>query len=318
MMATTTGAPLDQAEPPTTDDFERLFAFARGLTNITTVPALRDAIAGPLRSMLPSRDISVLRAAHAKWEAIFGPEDGPERIHEYSWTPVVADGKTIGMLGIGALATGAPSPRVVEAITSMLATTIQNVIVCDNLRQDSVRDGLTGCFTRAHAMEVLEGNLRRANRTGFPVSIMMIDVDDFKQINDRFGHIPGDSVLAAVAGELHRMLRQSDVRCRLGGDEFLVILPDTPLEDAVRVGESVRSAIENIVVPTSRGKVRITASIGVASGLCGGSIDVPGFIDRADVALYRAKQAGRNCVHACATSSARRRQSTLRLAARPA
>ena len=93
----------------------------------------------------------------------------------------------------------------------------------------------------------------------------MIDLDGFKAINDRYGHMPGDAVLSAVADQLHRMLRQSDVRCRLGGDEFLVILPDTPIDDAIRVAESVRSAIEALEIQSARGPIAITASIGVAA-----------------------------------------------------
>jgi diguanylate cyclase (GGDEF)-like protein len=318
-MRTNITALVADTRVPMGDDLETLLALARELATVTTLGALRDALAGSLRHFLPSRDVAVLRAAHGVWESVAGLEDAAERIHQYAWTPLVTDGKTIGMLGIGAPVTGAPQGRVAEAIITLLATTAQNVIALDNLRQDSVRDSLTGCFNRAHALDVLEGNLRRANRTGFPVSIMMIDVDDFKRINDRYGHVPGDAVLTAVADQLHDMLRQSDLRCRLGGDEFLVILPDTPLEDAMRVAESVRHAIEEVVIPSVRGKVKITASIGVAAAACGGSVDVPAFIDRADVALYRAKQAGRNCVQACASSNVRVRQSNLRLAAaRPA
>ena len=302
------------------DALDAMVVLARELAAVNSLPALRDAVAGSLRPLLPSRDISVLRASHGAWEAVVGPLDSPERIDQYAWTPLVAQAKTIGMLGIGAPAHGGPAGRHAEGATTLLAMAAQNLIALDNLRQDSVRDGLTGCFTRAHAMEVLEGNLRRANRTGFPVSIMMIDLDEFKRINDGYGHVPGDAVLSAVAGQLHRMLRQSDVRCRLGGDEFLLILPDTPLEDAVRVAESVRHAIEELVVPSVRGALKITASIGVATAACGGVVDVAAFIDRADVALYRAKQEGRNSVQSCATSRARLRHphTTLHLAARPA
>jgi diguanylate cyclase (GGDEF)-like protein len=314
MMSMNAAAVLTQLPVPERDEIETLLELARALGGVTTLAALRDALNGPLRPLLPSRDISVLRASHGAWEAVVGPEDGSERITEYAWTSLVADGKAIGMLGIGAPAPQAPSGRAAEIATTMLATAAQNAIALENLRHDSVRDSLTGCFTRAHGLDVLEGNLKRANRTGFPVSVMMIDVDDFKRINDRFGHVAGDAVLSAVATQLHGMLRQSDVRCRLGGDEFLVILPDTPLEDAMRVAESVRHAIEEIEVPSTRGKVRLTASLGVATAACGGTVDVAGFIDRADVALYRAKQAGRNSVQACVSSSVRMQQSKLRLA----
>jgi diguanylate cyclase (GGDEF)-like protein len=300
------------------DDVDTLLALSGQLSGITSLAALAEAIAGPLRPWLPSRDISVLRAAHGAWEAAVGPLDGPERIHQYRWTPLIGDGKTIGMLGVGAPAVGGLTGKVAEAATAVLGLAAQNLITIDNLRQDTVRDTLTGCFNRAHALEVLEGNLRRANRTGFPVSILMIDVDDFKRINDGYGHVPGDAVLTGVAALLHGMLRQSDIRCRLGGDEFLVILPDTPFENALRVAESVRYAIEELVIPSVRGDVRITASIGVAAAIAGAPVDVAAFIDRADVALYRAKQTGRNAVQGCATSAGRPRQSPLRLANRTA
>jgi diguanylate cyclase (GGDEF)-like protein len=299
--------------PAGCDDVDLLLALSGQLSGITSLAALADAIAGPLRPWLPSRDISVLRAAHGAWEAAVGPQDGPERIHQYRWTPLLGDGKTIGMLGVGAPAVGGPTGRVADAATALLVLAAQNLITIDNLRQDTVRDMLTGCFNRAHALDVLEGNLRRASRTGFPVSILMIDVDDFKRINDGYGHVPGDAVLTGVATLLHGMLRQSDVRCRLGGDEFLVILPDTPFEDALRVGESVRDAIEGLVIPSVRGPMKITASLGVAGAIPGAAIDVSAFIDRADVALYRAKQGGRNAVQGCAVSAARPRQASLRL-----
>jgi diguanylate cyclase (GGDEF)-like protein len=307
-----------ETRPAVLEELEVLLALARELATITSVAGLRDALAGPLQSLLPSHDVAVLRAANGAWEALSGPEDSAERLHQYSWTPLVADNKTIGMVGIGAPVAGGPTGRLAETIVTLLAGSIQQVIALENVRQDSVRDSLTGCFNRAHALDALEGNMRRANRTNFPVSVMMIDVDDFKRINDRYGHVPGDAVLAAVGEQLHTMLRQSDVRCRLGGDEFLVILPDTTHEDAMRVAESVRQAIEALMVPSVRGKVTVTASIGVATAACGAAIDVAAFIDRADVALYRAKQAGRNAVQACTTSALRARQSNLRLAARPA
>jgi diguanylate cyclase (GGDEF)-like protein len=304
--------------PATVNDVDALVSLTRELALVTTLAGLRDAIAGPLRMLLPSRDISVLRTAHGNWEAVVGPQDGPERIHQYSWTPLVAENKTVGMLGIGAPVVGGQTGKYAECATTMLAVAAQTLIAIENLRQASARDSLTGCFTRAHAMDVLEGNMRRAARTRLPTSILMIDLDGFKAINDRYGHLPGDAVLSAVAEQLHRMLRQSDVRCRLGGDEFLVILPDTPIGDAMRVAESVRHAIEALEIQSSRGPITVTASIGVASSNDGvGAIDVAGFIDRADVALYRAKEEGRNNVQACAVST-RRTTSNLRLATRTA
>jgi diguanylate cyclase (GGDEF)-like protein len=305
------GTPSIALAPPfrlaTKGPVDTLVELATELAAVTSLDSLREAIAGPLRALLPSRDISVLRAAHGSWEAAIGPEDGPERIHQYSWTPLAAEGKTVGMLGVGAPAQPALPVSYVECATTMLAMSAQSLLAIDNLRQASARDALTGCFTRAHAMELLESNLRRSSRTGLQLSILMIDLDGFKAINDRFGHVPGDALLAEVGARLHRMLRQSDVRCRLGGDEFLVALPDTPIDDALRVAESVRDAIEGLEVRSVRGTIRTTASIGVAGSIPGDPLDVAAFIDRADVALYRAKQDGRNGVQACIRSTSRSR-----------
>ena len=294
-------------------DFEVLATLARELAGATTIAALRTALAGRLKDLLPSADIAVLRATYGTWETVVGPEDAPEQVSRYLWTPLTTEGKVTGMLGIGAERPHTISGPLTEAATMLLRMTIQNLLTIETLRQDSVRDGLTGCFTRAHALDVLEGDLRRANRTGFPVSLMMLDVDRFKSINDQYGHVAGDAVLAAVSAQLHKRLRQSDVRCRVGGDEFLVILPDTSLEDALRVAESVRQGIEALPIPSLRGTVSVTASIGVATASCGSTIDVQGFIDRADLALYRAKHEGRNCV--ASGVAATHRRSTLRLAA---
>jgi diguanylate cyclase (GGDEF)-like protein len=308
---------LASSRRPGQGPVDGLVALATELAAVTSLEGLRDAVAGPLRPLLPSRDISVLRAAHGKWEAAVGPEDGPERIHQYSWTPLAAEGKTVGMLGVGAPAQPAQTPGYAECATKMLAMSAQNLIAIENLRHACARDGLTGCFTRTHAMELLEGTLRRASRTGLQASVLMIDLDGFKAINDRYGHVPGDAVLSAVGAKLHRMLRQSDVRCRLGGDEFLVILPETPVDDALRVAESVRNAIEELEVRSVRGTIRVAASIGVAGSIAGEPIDVAAFVDRADVALYRAKQDGRNAVQACLRSGSRAR-AKLRIAARAA
>ena len=307
--------PSTLATSRTLDGLDTMITLVRELTPVSSVAELRDALNRSVRWLLPSPDIAILRVSQSAWEAVIGPKDVQDRISQYSWTPLVADGETIGMLGLGTPAAGGPSGKTAEAATTLLAMIAQNLLTIDMLRHESVRDGLTSCFTRAYGMGVLEANLRRAKRTGYPVSILMIDVDDFKRINDRYGHGPGDSVLMAIAKELHGILRQSDVRCRIGGDEFLVILPETRLEDAERVAESVRHAIEGIVVSSIRGKVRITASIGVATASCDEPVDVPRLVDRADVALYRAKQTGRNSVQACAFSGGRLRHAGLRIAA---
>ena len=129
----------------------------------------------------------------------------------------------------------------------------------------------------------------------------MFDVDNFKKINDGHGHGCGDAVLAAVGQRIRHVLRRSDVRCRYGGDEFLIVLPETGEAGALRVGEWLRAEIEQIQV-NSQDRVVPTISVGVATAHAG-EMTGAALVDRADRALYEAKAAGRNCVRAAAPGS---------------
>jgi len=121
----------------------------------------------------------------------------------------------------------------------------------------------------------------------------MFDLDNFKGINDRHGHLCGDAVLAAVGATMKAELRGSDLKCRYGGDEFMVLLPDTPLVGAKQVSENLRRAIAEHPVTWNDGQVMVTASFGITS-INQGEHDPLSAIARADTALYRAKQRGRN------------------------
>jgi len=128
-----------------------------------------------------------------------------------------------------------------------------------------------------------------------PVSLIMFDLDHFKDINDRYGHLCGDAVLAAVGVRMRDVLRGSDLKCRYGGEEFLVLLPETPLEGAKRVADTMRREIAEMVVTWRDERLHVTASFGVTVAMPS-EIDVEAIIGRADTALYRAKDQGRNCV----------------------
>ena len=123
----------------------------------------------------------------------------------------------------------------------------------------------------------------------------MFDIDHFKDINDRYGHLCGDAVLAAVGARMREVLRGSDVKCRYGGEEFLVLLPETPIEGAKRVADTLRRELAEMSVPWKDDGLSITASFGVTMAQPS-EIDTKALIDRADQALYRAKDQGRNCV----------------------
>jgi diguanylate cyclase (GGDEF)-like protein len=127
------------------------------------------------------------------------------------------------------------------------------------------------------------------------LSLLIIDLDGFKQLNDRDGHLAGDAALAAIGKRTKELLRHSDVRCRYGGDEFLILLADTAITGALHVAEVLRREIEALDLRPSGRQVAVTASIGVATAIQG-EIDPTACIQRADRALYAAKHAGGNRV----------------------
>jgi len=210
--------------------------------------------------------------------------------------PMIVAGTPEGVLGV------APEPSltdhqrsVLSAAAALLAVSLKNSELFRQVRENSVRDGLTGCFNRSHALEVLDAELRRARRSKLPLSLVMFDLDNFKGINDRHGHLCGDAVLAAVGATMKAELRGSDLKCRYGGDEFMVILPDTPLNGARQVSENLRRVIAEDPVTWNDAEVLVTASFGIAA-ISQSEHDALGAISRADTALYRAKQRGRNAI----------------------
>lgn len=162
----------------------------------------------------------------------------------------------------------------------------------DKLAQLSVQDPLTGLSNRRHALEWGEHALRTAKRYGHPLSVLMIDIDRFKTINDRYGHETGDRALQFVAESLHALTRTVDLQCRWGGEEFLILLPEIRRSEARRVAERIRRHFEK---NSSKTAPAFTVSIGVTGNLSGDE-SLPAIISRSDRAMYRAKHAGRNRV----------------------
>jgi diguanylate cyclase (GGDEF)-like protein len=166
-----------------------------------------------------------------------------------------------------------------------------------NARLDDIanRDLLTGVATRRRAAEVLAAELERCARAELPLSVLLVDVDHFKRVNDTFGHASGDEVLREVAGRVEAALRDGDHLGRWGGEEFLVVLPETSLAEAEVVGERLREAVAAAPVPLGTGgdEIDVTASVGVATS---GRLGPEAVVHTADRALYAAKAAGRNVV----------------------
>ena len=159
----------------------------------------------------------------------------------------------------------------------------------------AMHDGMTGCLNRG-AFDTLMGNaLHRVRRDGAPASLIVLDLDNFKQINDTHGHPTGDAVLTAFAQALRERLRAADAFGRLGGDEFAVLLTDTDAARALSMAEVLRTTVETLQVPTPEGeRLHITVSIGVATATPANLTTVEALHAEADRSLYAAKQGGRN------------------------
>lgn len=164
------------------------------------------------------------------------------------------------------------------------------------LEQKAQIDGLTGLWNRAHFDERWEQEIERARRHGKPVSLAILDLDHFKSINDTYGHPAGDSVIQGLAKIVQRQARASDICCRFGGEEFVIVMPETPPEDARTLCERIRAELEETDWPRHP-KRKVTVSCGVAgvAGVEGGQTpDKTPWIEAADKALYASKEGGRN------------------------
>jgi diguanylate cyclase (GGDEF)-like protein len=311
----------------TTRELEHLMAFGQTLSRALTVDALHEAIWRHLPALAREAEIWMVVRRGVEWDRVTDranvrwsageieivadvvAQASPEHLQSpdglehagFLCYAISVGGETVGVIGVAPSGVQAEVRRTIGTAATLLGIAIRNIQLFTEVREHGLRDSLTGCFNRAHGQEVLEGEIARAYRSENPLSVMMFDIDQFKRINDGHGHLCGDEVLRAVGQRLRQVLRRSDVRCRFGGDEFVVLLPETPEAGASRVAEWVRSEIEQIVVPGREATVTPTISVGVATATAGE--DANALLERADCALYAAKAAGRNCVRAAGRAS---------------
>lgn len=171
----------------------------------------------------------------------------------------------------------------------------------NQLALQAMFDSLTGLPNRRALYEAIDQEFARARREGHPISLVMMDLDHFKSVNDRYGHLVGDDVLCLAARAIQDNKRTYDVAGRWGGEEFLIILPGAKLQAACQVAERIRCAVEAMRLDLKDGsQVSVQASFGVASTEQAGDISFDALLQQADLALYQAKQRGRNqvCVYA--------------------
>jgi diguanylate cyclase (GGDEF)-like protein len=240
-----------------------------------------------------------LRAAEA--EALVtgrGSESTFETMHALAHPlPGTEHGEVIGLLS--AVRDGEPFSDRDRELLSYLAGTasvsIQNVALHEAVQRQAVTDELTGLFNHRRFQEAMAAETERAKRFDQPMSLVMLDIDNFKRVNDTYGHQQGDRVLAEVARVLRESSREIDAPARYGGEELAVVLPQTDIEGAYQLAERVRQEVAALDIPLMEGTgtISVTASLGVAS-LPVDAQDGGGLIAAADAALYEAKHAGKN------------------------
>ncbi len=213
--------------------------------------------------------------------------------------PLVAEERVLGLLtlvGDPARPFGRDDAERVGSLVGQGAVAIENARLHRLIQKQAKTDPLTQLLNRREFEEQLTREVERAQRFGTPVGLVVLDLDDFKLINDRFGHLAGDGVLKAAAGAIRQCTREIDQPARWGGEEFAVILPHTGLDGAARLAERLRQAIAERQIPTPDGRsVRVTASFGVAALPGSGTTQVE-LTAAADDAVYRSKRAGKNRV----------------------
>ncbi|MFO1463396.1 MAG: diguanylate cyclase [bacterium] len=222
------------------------------------------------------------------------PEDG-----SFLCLPIVAKGLSLGAINFSRKETDGFTNndiRLLTAVASQIAIALENARLYAKTKELSLIDDLTQVYNRRHFQKILEMEFKRAKRFNRPLSLLMVDVDHFKEFNDTFGHLEGDRVLAELAAVLAENLREVDTVARYGGEEFSVILPNTALSDAHQVALKLRDLVGKMHAVQGRpASQQVTVSIGAAA-FDAGTESLEDLITHADVALYKAKSQGRNRV----------------------
>jgi len=247
----------------------------------------------PAETALERRKTRVVHAGDAGAQAVMYKGAGSELL-----LPLVSAGRPLGVLVLAATdPTAFPVDDIptLESVADICATAIQNALYFQQVEQLAYVDGLTGVYNRRLFERKISEELDRATRYESTLSVIMVDIDHFKRVNDEFGHLLGDEVLRIVSQIFLGALRKPDSCCRYGGEEFAIILPETSGPKALRVAEKLRNLVAEYEFPGIPRPVTISA--GVADfPRCGATRD--DIVRAADESLYIAKQSGRNCVAA--------------------
>jgi diguanylate cyclase (GGDEF)-like protein/PAS domain S-box-containing protein len=219
----------------------------------------------------------------------------------YLCVPLTVQGETLGLLCVLGTAVSSREHRIgrqrlAVAVGEAIKMSLSNVKLHERLREQAIRDPLTGLLNRRFLEETLARDVFRAQRRNSALCVVMLDLDDFKRFNDTFGHHAGDTFLREFGREMRETLRKSDISCRFGGDEFVLVFPDSPLPDAQKRTEQICDMVKEL--QSRHGELKtgtITVSAGIAQAGLHAS-DAGELLRAADRALYAAKAAGRDRV----------------------
>ena len=180
-------------------------------------------------------------------------------------------------------------------VRGQLTLGLQRISLYTQVQESALHDGLTGLLGRRHFRQRFEEEVERARRRGTQLAFLMVDIDDFKKVNDSYGHLVGDVVLRDISAIIQHSVREMDLVGRYGGEEFSVALPEATRELGVQIADRIRQAIERTVIQAYDERIQVTVSVGVAF-LPEDAASADKLIERADQAMYEAKRAGRNRV----------------------
>ncbi len=208
--------------------------------------------------------------------------------------PLISKGKTLGIIELEIEGMDEYKSLVLSILSDYAAIAIENALCYHRVEELTIIDDVTGLYNSRHLHKTLDIEIKRAERYGKNLSIIFLDLDYFKNINDRYGHLNGSKLLREVANLFLKDLRRSDIVTRYGGDEFIIILPETPKKSAVKVAEKLRNRLKQTPLLKKEGlNLRITASFGIASYPEDVSTKEE-LIDAADRAMYKVKNTSRD------------------------
>ena len=227
----------------------------------------------------------------------FNQLDSDNNVSSLICVPLIAKGECIGIINITNKKNGKlfnkKDLEFIEALANQAAIAVDNA----QLYELATKDGLTKLYIHRHFYFLLESEIKRVQRYHHVLSLIMLDIDDFKRVNDTYGHLVGDIVLKEIATTIQKTIRHVDIPARYGGEEFTIILPETSAINAVTIAERLRGKIKEIAVKVDEDTIiRPTVSIGIAE-YPNAADNIKDLIDAADKALYMSKAHGKDCIH---------------------